>query len=56
MKPQWRGQPFGNFRVVFNAALYGAQLAAATPPNPDFRKAPEEEEAIGEEGNRGPRR
>lgn len=21
--PQWRGQPFGTFRVVFNAALYG---------------------------------
>jgi hypothetical protein len=24
-RPQWRGQPFGTFRVVFNAALYGAQ-------------------------------
>ena len=44
MKPQWRGQPFGNFRIVFNAALYGAQVAAATPPNPDFWEAPEEEE------------
>jgi hypothetical protein len=22
-RPQWRGQPFGTFRVVFNAALYG---------------------------------
>ena len=21
-RPQWRGQPFGTFRVVFNAALY----------------------------------
>ncbi|MCY4572701.1 MAG: hypothetical protein OXF01_07845, partial [Gemmatimonadetes bacterium] len=53
MRPQWRGQPFGNFRVLFNAALYGAELAAVTPPNPDFWEAPEEEE--GEEGNRGPR-
>ena len=61
MKPQWRGQPFGNFRIVFNAALYGAQLAAATPPNPDFWEAPEEEEeeegqprtAPGESQNRG---
>ena len=54
MKPQWRGQPFGNFRVLFNAALYGAELAAVTPPNPDFWQAPEEE-GEGEEGNRGPR-
>lgn len=44
MKPQWRGQPFGNFRIFFNAALHGAQLAAATPPNPEFWKAPDEEE------------
>jgi hypothetical protein len=22
-RPQWRGQPFGTFRVVFNAAMYG---------------------------------
>ena len=22
-RPQWRGQPFGTFRVVFNAALFG---------------------------------
>ncbi|MDE2782397.1 MAG: hypothetical protein OXK77_05540, partial [Gemmatimonadota bacterium] len=44
MRPQWRGQPFGNFRIVFNAALYGAQVAAAAPFNPDFWEAPEEEE------------
>jgi len=23
-RPQWRGQPFGTFRVLFNAALFGA--------------------------------
>ena len=44
MRPQWRGQPFGNFRVVFNAVLYGAEVAAAAPANPDFWEAPEEEE------------
>ena len=44
MKPQWRGQPFGNFRIVFNAALYGAQVAAGAPSNPDFWEAPEEDE------------
>jgi hypothetical protein len=22
-RPQWRGQPFGTFRVIFNAAMYG---------------------------------
>lgn len=27
-RPQWRGQPFGTFRVVFNAALYGGELAS----------------------------
>ena len=21
-RPQWRGQPFGTFRVIFNAAVY----------------------------------
>lgn len=29
-RPQWRGQPFGTFRVVFNAALYGRAVAATT--------------------------
>ena len=24
-RPQWRGQPFGTFRVVFNAAMYTGQ-------------------------------
>ena len=24
-RPQWRGQPFGSFRMLFNAALYGAR-------------------------------
>src|SRR5205085_5315430 len=26
-RPQWRGQPFGTFRVLFNAALFSGPLA-----------------------------
>lgn len=32
MRPQWRGQPLGSFRLLFNAATYSAALAAAVPP------------------------
>ena len=54
MRPQWRGQPFGNFRILFNAAMYGAGVAAATPSNPGFWEAPEEKgEDEGEEGKGG---
>ena len=51
MKPQWRGQPFGNFRIVFNAVMYTAEVAASAPENPDFWEAPEEDEEG--EGNGG---
>jgi hypothetical protein len=44
MRPQWRGQPFGNFRILFNAAFYSAAVAALTPENAAFWEAPEEEE------------
>jgi hypothetical protein len=55
MRPQWRGQPFGIFKVLFNAALYSAAVAAVTPDNPAFWEAPEEEveeTPTGEEGGR----
>ncbi len=56
MRPQWRGQPFGNFPILFNAALYSAEVAAMTPPNPHFWEAPEEEEKEEKtEGNGGGR-
>ena len=45
MRPQWRGQPFGNFRIVFNAALYAAQVAAVAPDNSAFWAPPEKETA-----------
>ena len=50
MRPQWRGQPFGNFRILFNAAMYGGGVAAARPANPGFWEAPAEEEEEGQEG------
>lgn len=40
MRPQWRGQPFGTFRILFNAVLYGSQLAAAAPEDSDFWHPP----------------
>jgi hypothetical protein len=39
-RPQWRGQPFGTFRVVFNAALYGRDVAATAKETPGFWAAP----------------
>ncbi len=42
MRPQWRGQPFGTFRILFNAALFSTEVAAAAPNNPDFWSPPEE--------------
>lgn len=40
MKPQWRGQPFGNFRVLFNALLYVSPVVGANPANPEFWAPP----------------
>lgn len=53
MRPQWRGQPFGNFPILFNAALYSAEVAAMTPPNPHFWEAPKEEEEEEKKGTSG---
>ena len=35
-RPQWRGQPFGTFRVLFNAALFHGASAAAAKGTPGF--------------------
>jgi hypothetical protein len=42
MRPQWRGQPFGTFKILFNAALYSDEVADRAPDNPGFWTAPEE--------------
>ncbi len=44
-RPQWRGQPFGTFRVLFNAALFGGELAAGAAGDPEFWSPPESRDA-----------
>jgi len=39
-RPQWRGQPFGTFRVVFNAALFGRDMAEGAAGTAGFWTAP----------------
>ena len=56
MRPQWRGQPFGNFRIVFNAALYTGDVAATRPDNSAFWSPPEAEVAEEAPVNGGRRR
>jgi hypothetical protein len=40
MRPQWRGQPWGSFRILFNAALYSKAVAEAAPESPGFWTPP----------------
>jgi hypothetical protein len=44
-RPQWRGQPFGTFRVVFNAALFGGEVARSAAGTPDFWTTPKPQPA-----------
>lgn len=53
MRPQWRGQPFGTFKMLFNATFYTSPVAAQTPGNDDFWTAPEEDEDEGEANGNG---
>jgi hypothetical protein len=44
LRTQWRGQPFGTFKILFNAALYSSTVAAEAPENSGFWEAPLEPE------------
>ena len=48
-RPQWRGQSFGTFRIVFNAALFHGEHAAKAVGSADFWSPPPEPEAPQEE-------
>jgi hypothetical protein len=39
-QPQWRGQPQGTFRVVFNSAFFARELSAQATGAPGFWNAP----------------
>jgi hypothetical protein len=43
-RPQWRGQSFGTFRIVFNAALFHGEHAAKAGGSADFWSPPPEPE------------
>ena len=52
-RPQWRGQPFGTFRVLFNAALFGGEMAEGSLGSPGFWTAPVVESDSSNAGENG---
>ena len=43
-RPQWRGQPFGTFRALFNSVLFSEDIAEGASGTADFWQAPDEGE------------
>jgi len=46
-RSQWRGQPFGTFRVLFNAVLFSGNVADEAPTDTAFWQAPPPKEGEG---------
>ena len=40
MRPQWRGQPFGTFKILFNSAFYSQEVAATVQKNEKYWEIP----------------
>ena len=52
-RPQWRGQPLGTFRIVFNSILFGQELARRSVGTEGFWSPPVDEEAEQKESHDG---
>ena len=39
-RPQWCGQPFGTFKVLFNAMLFHGEITEGASGAPDFWSKP----------------
>ena len=42
LRPQWRGQPFGTFKILFNSILFTDELARSSSGDGDFWEVPQE--------------
>jgi hypothetical protein len=42
LRPQWRGQPFGTFKILFNSILFAEDLASSSSGDRDFWSTPQE--------------
>jgi hypothetical protein len=52
-QPQWRGQPTGTFRTVFNSAFFGREVADQAKGTPGFWTAPTVPVRADSSGGRG---
>jgi hypothetical protein len=54
-RPQWRGQPHGTFRALFNAALFHGGVAAGATGTEGFWERPEPDKPTGGDDEAGAR-